>query len=313
MKVLAIIFTCIFFISLTGFIVTVALTGTEITEMVRSGNFNMGFRFNTSGHLGVQNLNAELTESYKDIEINILSARTNIKISPDNITRVNYSSSNPHLTIDAVTSGDRLIIRERREGWIFFNFGSGTSRLDIEIPENVYNKLNINATSGTINAIVPECDEIYLSITSGRVTLDADNMNLCYLESRATSGTININGFMPETYSFHVNSGRLNVTELTGSGRVRMTSGRADIYFAEWNGSLDVNITSGHANIIVPKGSGAYLRFTRTSGSLRYDLDSGSGSDSGKMSGSGNINIGGSNMQDVSVNMTSGSMTINNN
>lgn len=308
MKALAIIFTCLFFVSLIGFAITIAATGVEIGEMVRSGNFNVGF-YHTEfkGHAGLQILDTAFEETFSYIDISILASRANITLSDDGVTRVSYSSGNPTVTLDAGISGDSLIIRERRSGFFFFTVGIGTSRLDIELPEQLYNRISIDATSGTVTAELPDTDDLNINITSGRVTADfPDATKGGNLRSRATTGTININGFMPDTYDIHLTSGRQNITGLSGSGSVRLSSGRADVDFAEWDGSLRVSITSGSVNITVPAGSGADLSFSRTSGTLRYNL----GEHSGSLNSSGAWNFGGDNRQRVDVNMTSGSASI---
>jgi len=308
MKAWAIIFTCMFFISLIGFTVTAAVTGVDIINDVIRGNYTWDS----------YDVTRTFESDYSNIEIGVLSARTNITLSSDGITRVNYTGNKNFSNVEftAEISGNTLIIKEKGNfavigwnwGWnLGFSRNGGQTTLDIELPQEAFGKIDINLTSGRINAELPETDNLYVNITSGNVTLNYNHDNIAsHLKSHATSGTITINGFAPETFDIYSTSGRQNITGLAGSGSVRLTSGSANIDFAEWNGSLNVKITSGNATITVPAGSGADFRFSRTSGSLRYNMDG----DSGRMNSSGSASAGGSNRQRVDVDLTSGSAEI---
>jgi len=286
MKAWVIIFTCMFFVSFVGFAVTAAVTGVDILNDVFLGNFTW------DSYDVIRTFDSD----YDNIDISVLSARTNITLSSDGVTRVNYTGNSNFRNVEFIAeiSGNTLIIKEKGNfavigwnwGWnLGFNRNGGQTTLDIELPMEAFNKIDINLTSGRINGELPETDSLYVNITSGSVTLN-------------TAGT--------ENYDIRATSGTVRISELSGSGTVRLTSGSANISFAEWNGSLDLKVTSGNATITVPAGSGADFQFSRTSGSLRYDMDD----DSGRMTGSGSMSAGGSNRQRVKVDLTSGSAEI---
>jgi len=308
MKAWAIVFTCMFFVSLIGFTVTATVTGVDILNDIFLGNFSWD----------AYTVSKIFDSDYDNIEIGVLSARTNITLSSDGVTRVNYTGNSNFRNVEFIAeiNGNTLTIKEKGNisvigwnwGWnLGFSRNGGQTTLDIELPQEAFNKIDINLTSGRINGELPETDNLYVNITSGNVNLSYNHDNTAsHLRSHATSGTITISGFAPETYDIHSTSGRQNITGLAGSGTVRLTSGNANIDFAEWNGSLNVKITSGNATITVPAGSGADFQFSRTSGSLRYDMDG----DSGRMTGTGSMSAGGSNRQRVIVDLTSGSAEI---
>jgi lia operon protein LiaG len=323
MKAFIIICTCLFFVSLIGFSITAALTGIEIGEALRSGNFNIGWSgwSNSVNNWNPYNVKYTFEDAYDNIEIGVLAARANIRISPDGITRVNYTGNQNHhnVVFIAEIDGNTLVVKE--SGWFSsgqswnwnWNWGwnsvSGTGRatLDVELPEEFFNEISINITSGRLDAELPETDNLRVSVTSGSVTLDYNHNNRAnHLYSRVTSGTININGFSPDTYDVHTTSGTIRINGLSGSGSVRLVSGSAHIDFAEWDGDLGVNVTSGNANITVPGGSGADIQFSRASGSMSYNMDG----DSGRLNRSGSMSVGGANRQKVNVNVTSGSANI---
>lgn len=310
MKALAIILTCVFFASLIGFIITTAVTGVRWDNNFRIG-WGSPVRLASTPHDATYNF----TDSYSDIEISTTSARTAIKVSRDGNTRVEYKGDNPNLEFTAEIKGNALIIRERITatgglwGWGWnWGWNSWTQGvLNIEIPEDFYNKTYISITSGKMSGELPYTDNLYLNVTSGNVNLDYNHGNAAHhLKSHTTSGTVTLNGFRPDTYDIYSTSGTQRISGLTGSGSVRLTSGTINVDFDEWNGSLSVNITSGRVNITAPSGSGADLNFSRTSGSMSYNMDG----DSGRLSGRSTLSIGGANKQSVRIDMTSGSASI---
>jgi len=309
MKALAIVFVCMFFVSLTGFAVSMAASDIRIEDVFR-GNYTIGW----SGDWDAYNVSREFKDSFSDIEIGILSARTTIRVSQDGVARVDYNGNRNFRNVEFIAEvrGNTLIIKERGtirwSGNWSWGWNTGRTTLDIELPEDVYSKIIIDITSGSISGDLPDTHDLDINVTSGNVTLrfDEDREQRGNLKSRTTSGTVNVHGFNPDTYEVHSTSGTQNIHNLSGSGTLRLTSGRVNLNFDEWDGGLRVNVTSGSASIALPEGGGAELTFSRTSGSLSYSF----GNDSGRLNSSGSRNIGGDNRQRVDVNITSGSVRI---
>jgi len=279
MKALAIIFASVFFVSLIGFAVTAAVTGFELGNWA---DFQIGW---FHGNRTPYNINVSYPDAYDIIEINTIHANTTITISPDNITRVKYVNPSPRVEFTSGVDNNVLVIRETMGLRVFsWGWGGSAGELYIEIPENIYEHIYINATSGTIIGALPEARNLKINLTSGNVTLNCT-------KSEALS-----------SYDLQITSGDLKVTGLSGTGKVKMTSGRMDLDFAEWNGFLDANLTSGNLNVTVPSGSGARINFSRTSGQLYYNFDG----DEGTMNKGFVISLGGENKQDFNVHLTSG-------
>ncbi|MCL2638771.1 MAG: DUF4097 domain-containing protein [Oscillospiraceae bacterium] len=318
MKVWAIIFSCLFLVSLAGLIVSVAITGASVMEAIRSGDFYIGWGNQAWDGYDISKI---FDEAYTNVEIGVLAARTEIVASPDGVTRVNYSGNNNYRNVEFIAeiSGNTLVVREKGSflsggwNWNWWNWGVsiGQTTLEIQLPEAVYNKIDIELTSGSVKGELPEVDNLHVNITSGSVVLDYRHVNTAnHLRSHSTSGNITINGFSPETYDVYLTSGNQRISGLSGSGNIRLTSGTANIGFDEWNGELNIKITSGSANITVPRGSGVNdMNFSRTSGSFKWSLDNDTGSMSRSASG---VSFGGENRQRVNVDLTSGSASISN-
>lgn len=233
-KIWAIIFSSLFFVSLVGLVFSTAATGYSIIEVFKDGGVLIGWGGSRDGY----DVTETFDETYQNIEIGVISARTSIKISPDGVTRVNYRNGGDRISFTAHISGNTLIIKEQII-WSLFNWGSvRTSTLDIEIPEAVYNNISLSLVSGNIRGELPETDSFAISVVSGNI----------------------------------------NIGGLSGSGDVNVVSGKADLDFAEWNSSLKIDIVSGSVNIRLPRGSGANVDFSRISGSFKWTLDNDSGS-----------------------------------
>jgi lia operon protein LiaG len=310
MRALAIIFTCLFFVSLVGLAVVLAATDMHIGDVIRNGDFRIGFYF--GGDREDYRVSRTFEESYSSIEIKTTIARVNIKLSEDNVTRVEYKGGFSNITFDAEVRGDTLRITEDgriRSSWTW-GWNMQRSELDIELPDNIYNRVVISITSGSVNADMPVIEDLDVRVTSGSVTLrfNDDGYDARKLKSYVTSGTVNISGFQPDTYEIDLLSGVQNISGFTGHGTLNITSGTANLRFAEWSGNHKIDVTSGTARITLPQGSGAELTLRRTSGSLRYDLDGAEG----RVNSSGTSIIGGSNRQKIDVRITSGSVSVTN-
>ncbi|MCL2109197.1 MAG: DUF4097 domain-containing protein [Oscillospiraceae bacterium] len=290
MKVWAIILTCVFFASLTGFIITAAMTRDEIVRGFRNGVYFTIGDYRESAH----DVSETFSDNFSHIEIAVVSARTTISISRDDKARVEYKGSNPAIEFTADIRNNTLVIHEKSRpmlfNWGWNSWGSGD--LVVEIPAKEYGELKLSVTSGTTNAELHAAnftlDTLILKATSGNITLDLPGYaNLQSFEIGATSGRLNVNG-------------------LSGRGRVKVTSGNVNLTYADWNDALDVEVTSGNVEIKTPQNSGADLDFSRSSGSLKYDLNG----DNGKLTGSATLTVGGHNVRRVWVRVTSGSVSI---
>ena len=85
-------------------------------------------------------------------------------------------------------------------------------------------------------------------------------------------------------------------------------SGKLSIAYSEWNRDLELQIASGSADVTLPEGSGLDLDLERLSGSMNVSLDG----HEEKFTKNVETTIGGSNVNDVEVNIASGSVRIHN-
>jgi hypothetical protein len=277
MKIFAIICAGVFLFSLIGFAVTTALTGFEFDGWE---NFHLGFGYNRRP----VNFSESFDESrpFDKIEIGIVHAEVLIKISEDDTTTVTYNNPRPRVDFSAIIVNGTLVIRERT-GFGIFSWGSGSKGfLIITVAEKLYEQITINTTSGTVNGTLPSA---------------------FFLSSHTTSGNIALNCSFVESFDISVTSGDVKFSNISGMGKLRVTSGRVELNYENWNRGLDARLTSGSLNVTVPSGSGAHIDFSRTSGSLTYSIDG----TSDTMNRSGNVIVGDSGKTfPFNVHLTSG-------
>jgi hypothetical protein len=211
-------------VSLVGIVISAGITGVTLASVINNGDFHIGWSNLTSGGWEVSET---FEDSYSNIEIDVISARTSIRISPDGITRLNYRNGGNRISFTWEISGNTLIIREQIIWSLYWDSGRA-STLDIEIPEAAYNQIRLNLVSGRINGELPETDRFELSVTSGNLSIN----NLSGSgEVSVMSGTVNLD--------FNEWNGSLKAEIISGSLNVKVPPGSgADIDYSRVSGSL---------------------------------------------------------------------------
>lgn len=300
----------------------------KISEPVKSEAEKTAEDSTTENEDGSIIFSRDFNSDFNDVRINVTVAKTVITCSPDGITRVRYNNNRPGMRFTAELIGTTLEINEKSRGFSFWLFGftNHRSELRVELPKKIYNSLNfstvsggaelcglrsvylnVNSTSGTID-IKAHAEDIDLSTTSGNLTLEnCTNLPTKSFKLNSTSGRSNIYGIKPVNYSLNAVSGHFEITDWSGSGKINLTSGHANMRFAEWNGGLDVSIVSGWVNVALPQNGGVNLNMSKISGHVKYEL----GGDVGRCVKNGQYSFGGVDRQNAYVSLTSGHVDFN--
>lgn len=182
-------------------------------------------------------------------------------------------------------------------------------QVTVKVPEKTYEKLELNCTSGSISSEFVAAKDVSLKLTSGSVDYyqpaghKADRIDL-----HETSGSATLKNAMTDEYSVHITSGEAMIYSLTGKGRVEMTSGSADLEYAELNGDCYLKTTSGRIDVRIPDDSSAVINPSVTSGMLYVNVGGVEAIGDSHSSGQ-NIKIG-SGKYNITAKMTSGSIDI---
>lgn len=314
MKKLAIIFAVIFFASAIAFGITVPIFGFVNDEEM----YNMN---------GENKNEYTYNDVYTAIEVGVISCDVTISKSTDNNTYINYESKRSSNNIEAYVSNNTLHIKENTH-FVFSLCWWGTSaQLEIKLPSKTYESFKYNTVSGNaeINDIIAEngtinttSGDIYVSMyannmnvntVSGNVNVTNSTKTKCKtLTTNTTSGNVNVTGFTPEQFHISSVSGNTTVSGLGGTGTIDLTSGDFTAEFAEWTGDVRLSAISGNMNLKLPQDAGANISFSGLSGSVRSALNGNNVS----IQKGGSSTVGGTNIHNISVSLTSGDVNIYN-
>lgn len=173
------------------------------------------------------------------------SSDENVKISCYESDRISFNTS--------VTEETLKIEEKDNRKWYEFLLpfiGIKDTPLVIELPENNWENITLNSTSGNINADSFVCWEFYADTTSGDI--DLSNMltdNEIRLDT--TSGDITVKRSCSDTIRSESTSGDIYISDITYANEIGAysTSGEISIYSLSDVVSLLANATSGDIEI----------------------------------------------------------------
>ena len=243
-----------------------------------------------------------------------------------NTVSVRYTTGTRPVSFTSVYDNGVLTIDEKTSGFSWF--GSGTApTLLLSVPDVLYDALELNQASGSTEINSVRTQDLRVSVASGKadVKAEAGTIGLSLASGSATitntgdriadsievntaSGKAEINGFKANRSDFQLASGSIIATGISGKVSGQVMSGKLSIAYSEWNRDLELQIASGSADITLPSGSGLDLDLERLSGSMSVSLDG----HEEKFTKNVETIMGGSNVNDVEVNIASGSVRIHN-
>lgn len=322
MKKLAIIFASVFFAAIAGFVVSVVALGTDFNL---DGLYYFGWDVSNELMQNEQKQDYSFADTVTNLNISVVNSDLHIKLTDTKTVNVTYKNCNRNTCSVNVENGT-LNVREQTMFLFSFGFFMGRNTLEIELPEAEYNNVNIASTSGggTFEDLI--CNTLNLSTTSGDFEIStfasklavasvSGNMKIsnctdktCESFSLATtSGDYTIQNFRTsDGFKLNTVSGDVTLKGVSGKGKLEMTSGDVEIRYAEWTDDLEISTISGSVDIILPEGSGACVTANGLSGNCEVNLG---GTDVEVKKGSTST-IGGANVHNINVSMTSGDISI---
>jgi DUF4097 and DUF4098 domain-containing protein YvlB len=243
-------------------IVAILFTGIFIYLLVgRSSMFSlMSKRFDTETIIEKKTLDSSDIHS---LDIDWYAGQIQILPSTGQdiiITQSSYYQVDP---FQSSIQGDILEIHQTDSGFYIFPFSRfHSSNITIEVPTMYLETLQLSLTSGSCNGNDLAAEHLYVSITSGRLTLNGRFQNIT---SELTSGNISIEtNTPPDNLSVEMTSGDMALTIPDNDGfqvKLDKTSGRFQsdfdfmvnpdqediyIYKSKSTRQYSVDMTSGH-------------------------------------------------------------------
>lgn len=231
----------------------------------------------------------ELNGSYTDIKLD--AGAYNIFIGSgeegDDTTyfSLTRSAENDRGRVEAEVNGDTLEITVN--GSVSFGFGyldrlfeairTGkgfdeifkTGSLSVIVPPRIYESLETNIGSGSleITNINARSNTLYLGsgklcyYNDGDFTADSANVEV-------NSGYIQAHGIRTREYYIDMNSGKCEISGLSGEGSIDVNSGNGTVVFDRLDGNCEVYVNSGTLDVFVPDDISARLTADINSGGV---------------------------------------------
>ncbi len=153
-----------------------------------------------------------------------------------------------------------------------FVFDFSTARLDVTVPQQVYDKLDISMGSGsvTVDGMQALVNDIEIG-SGGFYYTGVDGFTADKMNVDLGSGHFSLKNAATQRYDINVGSGSFDVSGLSGSGVIDMGSGKGTIRYGEVNGNSVLDVSSGSLNIVIPSDASAVIKADIGSGSIRVN------------------------------------------
>ncbi|MDD2503242.1 MAG: DUF4097 family beta strand repeat-containing protein [Clostridia bacterium] len=294
-----------------------------------SFDWNFGGANSENSENSKNSIDQEGNESIKGIDaISIQTVSDNINLIPVDSDEVrahyygSYSATNsdykPELVVEK--SGSRLKIKINQKSNVNnFSFRSDL-KLDVYIPRQFDEDIEINSTSGEVTVEVLDVDEFKYSNISG--DLNAERIEAEKASLNTTSGEINISGEF-EKFKFNTVSGNLVSDDLiakessynTTSGEIKLSgkpgdvsaksiSGNLTYIYSDFDNDIEANTVSGEVEISLPADAGFKLDYKTASGDVRTDFEVSGNKGEHNLKGTVGDGDGSVDVQTVSGNLT---------
>ncbi|WP_416197523.1 MAG: Putative adhesin [Sporanaerobacter sp.] len=192
--------------------------------------------------------------------------RDDIKIIYSGTIKANYI---PKLKTKK-SDGTLYISAKKEDNNLSQNVRYSNLKLDIHIPENYKENMNIVSTSGDVNLSKMNFNDLNLATVSGDINLN--DLNLKNLVVSTTSGDVDSLNISADKNMFNSTSGDIEIKNLIGSVQTNTVSGDIEISYKNFNDNIIAATVSGDVSIVLPKKSEFQISAQTTSGDLKSNF-----------------------------------------
>ena len=268
----------------------------------------------------------KFTNEINEVKVSVLAASLTVTAHDEDFILAEYDNPSESPKFSATLMENKIIFKESKLLSLFKN-PLEKYTLNVYLPRKQFKSLEVCTASGGAQIGDVRAESFVLNTASGEINVSGDFADVKIksasgdvkfantadapaksLKIGSASGNVEAD-CRAESFSISGVSGKIIYNNACGKGAVSMTSGNIDVNYAEWTDDLSINVVSGKANVTLPEGSGAELSFNGVSGSLKTDI----GGEKGKFMNIGkgtNGTFGSGSVHKISVNTTSGSVTV---
>lgn len=212
---------------------------------------------------GIDNISVET--SFVDVNF-VPENRSDMKIVYSGKTSSNYIPE-----LKTKKSGNTFYIYAKNDNKIkSFNVNYSDLKLDIYIPKNYNNNINITTTSGDLKLSNINIKDLDLGTTSGDIELE--DIITKTITGNSTSGDLELINVSADNIAFNSTSGDIEMKNISGNVTVNTTSGDVKSLYKDYKNVININSTSGDISLTLPKDSSFTLGAKTVSGKLECDF-----------------------------------------
>jgi hypothetical protein len=188
------------------------------------------------------------------------------------IVEKSYANMDYNKSFQTSMNQKDLTIQSRNKSFFnFFGWGITPSYLQVYLPiGKSYNKVNLNAVSGTYEFSQFITDSLEINLTSGQLKLDTITSTM--LELTVVSGGVDVIDSSFDSVDITMTSGDMNYAAISNRFTADVISGKLNISFPQRPSNLDLQLTSGTVTVNVLSTEGFSVALDKTSGSFSGNL-----------------------------------------
>ncbi|MCT8138123.1 DUF4097 family beta strand repeat protein [Anaerobacillus sp. CMMVII] len=190
-------------------------------------------------------------------------------------------------SLDVSTNRNKLKVKVNRKNETIRNFFGSmiiNAKLEIYVPEKLYDSITIQTSSGAITIEDLAATNIELRASSGSIEvsglhaekelnlasssgrIEAKNSQAKTVKSAASSGAVTLKNLLTEKINVATSSGKIDIIDSEGEITAAASSGRITIENEQLNGNINVSTSSGRVEVSFDELSSAIIDFKGSSG-----------------------------------------------
>lgn len=224
----------------------------------------------------VNDTKTESLEGINTIIIELSSPDVTILPYKENDLKVeiegNIKSSNSILPqeLDVHKDGDSLWVKFQSPNFVGVFSYSMNVNLNVYLPENYKNNIEIKVSSSDIKASNLTLNELKVISSSG--DSEFENLSVNKLNYSSSSGEVYVKDLKSKENIIRTTSGKIELNNLTGSLTSTSSSGDTSIIYSEFNeNNLDLSSSSGDIHLSLPKNSEFNINAKTSSGDINFN------------------------------------------
>jgi len=258
-------------------VLVISITWFIVLALKKNINFTPYFSFNLGSSNRSEFIAMEeqiVRDDISDVLVDWISGDVNILKSKNNeikivqMAGVNFSQD--ELFSYKINKGKLSIVDGRKGKFkIGININNNGTDLEVYLPEDEFNSININSVSSNITAENIKADKLIFDTTSGDIKFSGE---FSEVDIRTVSGKIKCDNLYAQCVNFDTTSGDIIISGSLTELDINTISGDVEIHSSKMIQNIKSNAISGDVSITIPENDGFTIDFDKVSGKLESDF-----------------------------------------